>query len=174
MTLPRVLRRPLGMVGVVLLVCAVAVPLGLGRVALRSAQPETYVAGDGAPQQVAVPDGRAMMVWLDASVTDPECSVTDGDGDPVELAEVTDAPTQSAGKAGEWVGRLTFDVEGGSVDVSCDGVGQRPQGALVTPAPGALSGLSGAAVLILVALALAAAGLGCLARAARASAPGRR
>lgn len=165
MALPRVSSRRLGLVGALLLLGAVVVPLVLATALLDGAQPETYVAGDGVPHRVAVPEGRAMMVWLDDSVTEPVCAVEDDNGNPVELREVADAPRQSAGSAGDWVGASTFEVAGVSANVSCDGVGQPAMGALVTPAPGLLSGVSGVAVLMTVALTLAVAGLACLARA---------
>lgn len=166
MTLPHVFRRRLGLVGASLLLCSVIVPLVLATLVLDVARPETYIAGDGVEQKVAVPEGRAMMVWLDNSTTDPVCTVEDDDGRPVDLVNVADAPTQSAGSAGDWVGRFTFEVAGGDVaHVSCQGRGKRSTGALVTPAPGALSVLSGVAVLVVVALTLAVAGLACMARA---------
>jgi hypothetical protein len=165
MTLPQVLRRRLGLVGVALLVCSVAVPLLLAAVVVDGASAQTHVAGDGVPQRIAVPDGRTMMVWLDSSVTEPVCAVEDGNGNPAGLVEVADGPRQSAGSAGDWVGTFTFEVAGETASVSCEGVGQPARGALVTPASGSLSGLSGVAVLVAVALTLAAAGLGCMARA---------
>jgi len=141
------------------------VPLLLATVVLESAQPDTYIAGDGVPQRVAVPEGRAMMVWLDNTVTDSVCAVEDADGNPVELDEVADAPRQSAGSAGDWVGTFTFEVAEDSASVSCQGVGQPATGALVTPAPGFLSGMFGVAALLAVALVLAISGLACMARA---------
>lgn len=167
MTLPYVLGRRLGRVGAFLLVCAVAVPLLLAAVVLdgADAQPETYVAGDGVPQRVAVPRGRPMMVWHDSSVADPVCAVEDDKGDPVELVDVADGPRQPAGSAGDWVGTFTFEMTGDSATISCGGADRPSTGALVTPAPGSLSGWSGVALLGGVALALAVAGLACLARA---------
>jgi len=165
MTLPHVFRRRLGLVGASLLLCSVAVPLVLATVVRDVAQPETYIAGDGVPQRIAVPEGRAMMVWLDNSVTDPVCTVADDNGYPAQLGEVTDAPRQSAGSAGDWVGTFTFEVGTDSASVSCEGVGQPAVGALITPAPGSLAGLTGVALLVAVALALALAGLACMARA---------
>lgn len=165
MSLPHVFRRPLGLVGASLLLCSVAVPLVLATVVLDVAQPETYIAGDGVPQRVAVPEGRAMMMWLDSSVTAPVCTVEDDNGNPAQLGEVTDAPRQSAGSAGDWVGTFTFEVAGDSANVACEGVGLPAMGALVTPAPGSLSGLTGVALLVTVALTLALVGLACMARA---------
>lgn len=161
-----VLRQRLGLVGASLLLCSIAVPLVLATVVLDgAAQPETYVAGDGAPQVIHVPDGRAMMVWADSSVTEPECAVEDHTGHALELDAVANPPRQSAGSAGDWVGTHTFETDGDSATVTCEGVGQPPVGALVTPTPGSLSGLSEIAVLITVALTLATAGLAFLARA---------
>ena len=160
-------HRRLGVLGAVLLTCSVLVPVVFAVVVLdgADAKPETYVAGGGVAQKVEVPEGRAMMIWLDESVTPSDCLVQDANGDTVALAEVSDSPRQSAGTAGDWVGTYRFEVAGDSARVTCDGVGQPPMGALVTPAPGLLAGLSGVAVLAAIALTLLVGGLYCLARA---------
>lgn len=161
------LRGRLRLVGAALLAAAVVVPLLLILTAVDGAdmKPETYIEGSGTAQDVAVAEGRSMMLWFDNSVTSPECSVTGEDGSAVELSGVEDGPTQSAGTAGDYVGTLTFEAPGDSVQVACDGPGEPATGALLTPAPRLLAGLSGIAVIVAVALLLALAGLGCVARA---------